>query len=343
MSNLHINNHYIPKCYLKRWEDSNHQICVYKTLVNHESVPLWKKYFSTAIAYHKHLYTHVVAGKESDELEKWFDSKYESPGNIVLEKVLLNQKLTVKDWNILVNFLAVQDVRTPSRLYAHLQHCKEFLPEILKSTLQKLNNKLENEKSIDVADHEALVQNTSTFPLKVTTIPFSSLKGGLLKVETYSGRGSWIYSIKYVLENISKILHSYKWSIVKPAKGFKWLTCDNPVVRLNFRDYQDYDLKGGWGNNKGNIFFPISPDHAMFVQIGDKPYPKGTILTVDQTMFFRKIVIENANRLIFADTIDDDVIKICPRTVDSNKFKNEQIQLANWHEFNKQLELEYYK
>jgi hypothetical protein len=342
MTELHIKNHFVPQCYLKRWEDSNHQVCVYRKLVNHKTVPAWKKYYVAAIAYHKHLYTHMVSGKESDEIEKWFNSKYETPANDVLDKVLLNQKLTVKDWHVLINFLAVQDVRTPSRLYEHLERCNEILPNILKSTLQNLKDKLESNESIDVTDPRLFDQNSLNFPLKVTTLSVPGKKGGFIKAETYSGRSTWIYSIKCVLDNTSKILLGHKWTIVKPAKGYKWLTCDNPVVKLNYTDPQNYDLNGGWGKNKGNIFFPISPEHAMFVQIGDKAIPKGTILSVDQTIFFRKIVAENANRMIFADTFDDDVAKIFPRIIDSIQFKNEQNQFKNWHELNKQLEMEYY-
>lgn len=81
----------------------------------------------------------------------------------------------------------------------------------------------------------------------------------------------------------------------------------------------------------------------MFVQIGDKPMQKGTILSVDQTVFFRKIIAENANRMIFADSFDNENEKILPRSVDSIQYKKEQAELKKWHDLNKQSELEYYK
>lgn len=343
MGELHVKNHFVPECYLKRWGDSNNQICVYRTLVSHETVPVWKKYSIAAIAYHRHLYTRMVSEKESDEFEKWFDSEYETPANEVLEKVVLNQKLTVKDWLILINFLAAQDVRTPARLYEHLERSRESLPEILENTLQKLKEKLESDEAIDVAKHKVTNQNFSLLPLRVTTESVPGEKGGVIKAETYVGRSTWLHSIRHLLENTSKILLEHKWTIVKPAKGFKWFTSDNPVVKLNFTDPQNYDLKGGWGKNKGNIIFPIGPEHAMFVQIGDKPIQKGTRLSVDQTIFFRKIIAENANRMIFADSFDNEIEKILPRSVDSIQFKKEQIELKKWHDLNKKLELEYCK
>ena len=112
---------------------------------------------------------------------------------------------------------------------------------------------------------------------------------------------------------------------------------------MNFTNPLNYDLKGGWGKKKGNIIFPIDPEHAMFVQIGDKPMQKGTRLSVDQTMFFRKVIAENANRMIFSNRLDNEIEKISPRSVDSIQFKKEQIELEKWHDLNKQLELEYYK
>lgn len=343
MGELHIKNHFVPECYLKRWTDSDRQICFYRTLVSHESVPIWKKRSVGAIAYHRHLYTHMLSGEESDELEKWFDCEYETPANEALDKAVFNQRLAVKDWHILIKFLAAQDVRTPARLFEHLRRSNELLPKILEDTLTKLKEKLECNEKRDVSKQKVNLKNTSLLPLKVTTESTSGEKGGVIKAETYAGRGTWLFSIRHLLENTSKILLKHKWTIVKPAKGFKWFTSDNPVVKLNFTDFQNYDLKGGWGKKKGNIFFPIGPEHAMFVQIGDKPMQKGTELSVDQTIFFRKIIAENAYRMIFSDSFDNEIEKILPRSVDSIQFNQEKAELEKWHDSNKQLELEYYK
>ena len=343
MSELHVKNHFVPECYLKRWGDSNNEICVYKTLVSHENVPVWRKYSSGAIAYHRHLYTKIVSGEESDELEKWLDKEYETPANPVLERAVLDKKLSVRDWHILINFIAAQDVRTPARLFEHLERFSKLLPEILENTIQKLRKKLESNEAIDSDKHKTTDLNSSLIPLKVTTESVPGKKHGIIKAETYVGRSTWFYSIKHSLEKTSKILLQHRWTIVKPAKGFKWITSDNPVVKLNFTNPGNYDLKGGWGKKKGNIIFPISPEHAMFVQIGDKPMQKGTRLTAEQTKFFRKIIAENANRMIFSNFIDNEIENISPRVVDSIQFRKEKEEMEKWHDMNKKLELEYYK
>ncbi|ADE57062.1 hypothetical protein Amico_0933 [Aminobacterium colombiense DSM 12261] len=202
----------------------------------------------------------MVSGEESDEFERWLDSEYETPANRALEKVVSNQRLTVNDWQVLIKFLAAQDVRTPARLYEHLKRSRESLQEALENTLQVLKEKLECDEKIDGANLKVTNQTASLLPLRVTTESSSGEKEVTIKAETYIGRGTWLFSIRHLLENTFKVLLNHKWTIVKPAKGFKWFTSDNPVVKLNFTNSQNYDLKGGWGNPKGNIFSQSVPN-----------------------------------------------------------------------------------
>lgn len=343
MSELHIKNHFIPECYLKSWEDQNKEIHIYRLLVTHDNVPMWQTKSRSAIAYQKHLYTQVVAGKESDEFEKWLDKEYETPATIVLEKAILEKRLTPDDWIILINFLAAQDVRTPSRLYEHLDRGSDLMLSSMESVLGKLKDKLEHNSIDEITKSEARRNDLQSIPMKVTIEPSNDGEGSIVKAETYIGRSSWIHIIKYLLKNTCKELHKHKWTIVKPAKGYKWLTSDNPVIRLNFTNYQNYDLQGGWGKAKGNIIFPISPEHAMFAQIGDRPMEKGTRLSLEHTIFFRKIMCENASRFIFSSYSDDEVIKIVPRKIDKEQYLFEKNEFAKWHEKNKSYEIEFSK
>ena len=343
MSELHIKNHFVPECYLKRWQGSNDKICVYRTLVSHQNVPIWKRFPVSTIAYHNHLYTQMVASVLSDDLERWLDKEYESPANAILDKVVSEQRLSAYDWDILIRFLAAQDVRTPSRLFEHIKRYNETLPEILQSTLDKLANKLERNEIAKSNEKVISENNSPIIPLKVTTEIMPGENKRVIKAESYVGRSTWIYSIKHLLENTEKILHEHKWTIIKPVSGYNWLTSDNPVIKLNFTSPKNYDLKGGWGKKKGNIIFPVGPEHAMFVEIGDRPMSKGTRLTVDQTKFFRKIIAENAHRMIFSNFFDMEVTRIRKRIVDPISFRDEKLEMESWHFKNSQLELEYLK
>ncbi|MDP1615319.1 MAG: DUF4238 domain-containing protein, partial [Methylococcales bacterium] len=84
MNQLHVKNHFVPQSYLKRWENPSHKVCVYKTLVSHANIPIWKSFFTAAVGYHRHLYTQVLNGEESDNLENWFSQEFESPASEVI-------------------------------------------------------------------------------------------------------------------------------------------------------------------------------------------------------------------------------------------------------------------
>lgn len=86
---FHRDNHFVPRLYLKLWETSPKQVWTYPILVSHEKMPLWKERSTRGIAYHAHLYTRLVAGQESDEIERWLDQEYEAPAEEVIKKLPL--------------------------------------------------------------------------------------------------------------------------------------------------------------------------------------------------------------------------------------------------------------
>lgn len=253
MNQIHIKNHYVPRCYLKNWQDSEGGVAVYRTLVERSEIPLWKRRTVAAVAYQDHLYTRVVAGKESDEMEQWFDRNFESPAMPVIQRVIGNGSLSCEDWRILIRFLAAQDVRTPIRMIEHIKRFQEFIPEALSEIMESLPDRIAESKTSEVVPGNN--KNAGLLPLKVTSEMVAGAEHGFLKAETYVGRASWIFGIKHLLENTIRVLHSHKWTIVTPAEGYNWFTSDNPVVKLNYHNEHQYDLRGGWGVKNGNIFF----------------------------------------------------------------------------------------
>jgi hypothetical protein len=53
------------------------------------------------VAYHRNLYTRLVSGKESDEIERWFCSEIETPAGKVIEKAVAGDRMCREDWYIL--------------------------------------------------------------------------------------------------------------------------------------------------------------------------------------------------------------------------------------------------
>ena len=81
----------------------------------------------------------------------------------------------------------------------------------------------------------------------------------------------------------------------------------------------------------------------MFVQIGDKSMQRSTRLSIYQTKLFRKFICENANRFIFSNFQDREVVKLKPGTVNDEQYKLEKNDIEKWHERNKSFELEFFK
>lgn len=329
--NFRRDNHYVPSQYLKNWESSAGRIWVYRILVTHENVPLWKDKSARGIAYHKHLYTRLAIGLESDEIERWFDSEYETPAANILQKVISNGRLTPSDWRILIRFLALQDVRTPARLVERLKSWHETLPELMQSTLENSVKKLESMSSKDIHTAEPKSPLTEYIPFHVETEKISGQEFRIIKAETIVGRGLWLYSIKHLLTKTADILHQHKWTILCPPNGLKWFTSDDPVIRLNYYGPNKYDFSGGWGSKGTEIFMPLSPDHILYTQIGSRPPKRGTKFSFEKAKLIRKFIAEHAHRFIFSKEPDNTVPSLKPRVADKNWFKDEENQWANWN------------
>jgi len=339
MKQLHVKNHYVPECYLKRWADSKGRVWVYRTLVSHPNVPIWRRHSVSAIAYQRHLYTQILSGSESDSMESWFAEEFESPANEILEKAIFESRLTSHDWHILIKFLAAQDVRTPARLLEHLRRAQKELPELLEGVMRDLKRKLDRGDM----DNLQIQRNMphEDFPLKITTRIEEGAETGILKAETYAGRATWIHSVKHLLNHTRRVLNEHNWTIIKPAKGYYWPTSDNPVVKLNYYAPGKYDLRGGWGVKKGNIFFPIGPEHAMFVQIGDRPISKYSRVSEHLTIKLISFASENAHRQIFSHLKNGNIPEIRIRAIDPEKLTRENKEFSDWNKLNSEMELEY--
>lgn len=337
---IHIKNHFVPEAYLKNWADTEGKIWTYKTLVSHEKIAKWKKFHTNAIAYHKHLYTIKISGNENDELEKWFDKEFESPAIPVIKKVTSDKKLSRDEWKSLINFIASQDIRTISKLIDHIMTMNKILPEIINEEMDKISEKIKSNK-FDFNYKSSKPKYFDLFPLKLEKLPTEDPAIGKIKATTYNGRALWFFSIKSALEKVAKVLHNYKWKIIKSSPGTSWPTSDNPVIKVNYLERGKYNLKGGWGVKNGVIFFPLGPQHAAFVEIGVKSSQKMIQCTELETNHFKKLIFENAHRMIFSNEIDSSVNFFRERIVDSELVNSEKNQISEWIQESAKFESEF--
>lgn len=338
---LRSDNHYVSQGYLKRWESSHKKVFVYRSLVAHNNVPKWKEQSIKGIGYQRHLYTQLLSGGYSDELERYFSDQYEAPAEKSIIKAVSNSGLDSEDWRLLVNFFAVHDVRTPLRLIEHLRRAEKQLPIIMNEVLGSLEEKLKR-KEIPASTHVSGGKGIRRiFPLAVS-VDKNSDEESTVNVETTPGRSTWVFSIKHLLSNTSSILHKNRWTIMRPAQGMYWPTSDNPVIKLNYYSPGNYDFKGGWYNPGTELLFPLGPEHLMYSQVNERPHARGTRFSHSDTQIIRKIILENAHRYIFCNRIDEEIEGFRPRVVSREQFLAESNQWKQWHQIQTQIESQYF-
>ncbi|MFT5195114.1 MAG: hypothetical protein ACI85U_002133 [Candidatus Promineifilaceae bacterium] len=325
------NNHFVPQFYLQQWSMDSQKIWEYPILVSHKNVPDWSLKSIRNVAFQRDLYTQFEDGIEIDEFENWLKQEFEDPVQESLKKVLKDDPLTSNDWNLLVGFLASQDLRTPTS-YINLMKMRSELQTSLQSTLEdsvrrmedSIHNKNELPPHADIDD--SLFDDS--LKVEITADPGSSQR--FIGVNLTLGRRFWLEQQKHMMNKIG-VLKDHKWSVYRPARGLDWFTSDHPVVKLNYYAGGKYDLKGGWARKGGNIFMPLSPRHLLFTEVGgDLPDTKK--LSPKMTRELQAFLAERGRKSIYSHKKLPIIKKLRPRTVDSEVYKLEEAQLQNWHD-----------
>lgn len=339
------NNHFVPQSYLKRWASPDGKLWAYRTLVSDPRVPEWKPVSPRGVAYQQQLYARVVGGEETDEIERWLERDFEGPAQAALEKATTDQRMTPSDWRALVRLLAAQDLRTPARMKEMLDRAERTIPQLLSDSINGSIKEMERLKKSGQKrpTHPAVAKNVNDFPFEVKTREQPGSDFVELGATVLVGRKLWLAHVKRLLTNTIDALHEHKWTVVRPPHGMRWVTSDDPVVKLNYSGPDKYDLKGGWARPKGKILLPLDPNHLLFTQIGDRNWPKGTVVDRQLALFFQRILIEHADRMIFASCPEEIVARIRPRTVNREMYRREKEQWDRWAEEQRAAELEFHE
>ena len=329
---FHRDNHYVACMYLKRFATASGHVLTYPILVAHERVPLWKRSSIKGIAYRAHLYTRIVASGQTDEFETWLNEEFETPAEEALRKATEDMRLTPGDWQKIIRFVAAQDVRTPARLFESTQRWNKAAPTMLEETLQESVRRLELAKSRGDEIKPVKAPNSEYLPVRITSTIKPGEEFGEIKAEMIVGRGLWLFNIRTLLTGTLKVLLEQKWSILTPPEGLEWFTSDDPVVRLNYYDENNYDFKGGWGNPGTEIFLPLSPRHLLYTKVGHPRPPRGTVVDRVKAEMIRHFIAEHAHRYIFSKSADAAILKLRHRTIDAAVLQDENEQWSRWHE-----------
>jgi uncharacterized protein DUF4238 len=333
-------NHYVPCLYLKRFSSDQVHVFTYRILVAHHRVPVWKRNSIKGVAKLRHLYTRIISGVESDEIEKWLDREFEAPAEEPLRKATTGLRLVETDWYNIVRFLAAQDVRTPPRLSELLSHSNETMPVVLQECVESAVRKLEEARQAGKPIKQAKFPDSEILPVRVMTEIKPGQEFGTLKAETIVGRSSWLFSMKHLLSHTANILQNHKWTILRPPDGISWFTSDNPVVRLNYYSDQKYDFDGGWGSPGTEILLPLDSQHLLYTQIGQRPLDRGSVVSHAHAKLIRRVIAEHAHRYLFSSPENVDIPRLRPRTVSADIVRHEKEQWQSWHEEQSRAERE---
>jgi hypothetical protein len=339
MESFKKDNHYVPQAYLRQWT-INGKILTYRLLVPHEKCDLWKPQSPKSIAKHQHLYTYFSGSKDSDEVERWLDRDFEGPAFASIAKVVSESRLTCEDWNNLFRFAVAQSVRTPAGLKIFMKRQDEtleaFLAESMEESVANISAALSAGIKLELAP---VVDSNSKLPLKIHRIKNENGEEGI-EARVLNGRKFWIWQLQHILKNTINLIPTHRWTILRAPLGISWPTTDNPFTRLGVGANGKLSLEGGWGVPGTILFLPLSPKHLLFACVGYRPPQRGTTLSLTEAAFIRTMILNGANRYVFATDIKG-IDEIRPRTVSRELFDADAKLWAEWHESQSREEAEY--
>jgi hypothetical protein len=178
------------------------------------------------------------------------------------------------------------------------------------------------------------------FPLRVIIKPSGEEGMAEVRAEVVAVRSLWLWGQRHSLKGIAERLHEHQWTILVAPDGVAWSATDNPVIRLNFRNDRKYDFKGGWGSQGTEIFMPLDPKHMVYTRIGHKRLMPGTVIESRLAEMVSKIVREHAFRHIFSPVEDPAILRLRPRYINLEMYRNEKAEWAKWAEEQANAELD---
>jgi len=335
-------NHYVPRRALRRWSHDGIKVNVYSLLVPHARVPLWAVRSIKKVAAQTDLYTEFNGEEEDDAFERQLTHDYEEPGQNAIDKLLKGDQVRPADWDRIINFFALQAMRTPKALIDFVNRTEKHILTSLEKTVREAEARLRSMGTPKIAlSGDADERNYFKDSLRVR-IEQSPDAGAVVKAELKSPRSLWTAMIRQVLERgAASVLRNHRWSIAEAYGEAEWPLTDNPVLCLNFNSATDYDFGGGWGKENSDLIMPISPTKLLFVEVGKKMDNRFT-LTRDQTTFMQRALSENAYRTIVTRNPAAWAVQYRPRTVDPVAYREEQVGWGQWLTLQTQQEEEFF-
>ncbi len=138
--------------------------------------------------------------------------------------------------------------------------------------------------------------------------------------------------MRFLLPKIRDSLGKYVWKIFNVDDKIKLPISDNPVVLLNYNGIFNYDFDAKLGGPNTNIIFPLSPSKVLIGQNGMVNIRENE-LGLGLSAFCKKVIVENAYKIVISNNEDEHVPIIRPRCVNEEIFIKE---LKMWRDMQKE-------
>lgn len=324
---MKINNHYVPKTYLKQWAREK-KIYEYKLLVPHEKYPKWNNVSISRTSSLEFLYLYYNEGEITDELEDFFSTKFEMQYSSFINKINSYSKLDKNDKEYISKLVASQYLRTLKGFFRTQKIVTDKFPEIIEDLVFSMEQEFKKSGSLQI-DNKSKLEHYDFIPLKVELQKIDRENTGL-NIQTIAGKSLWLFGIKHLLNSTYKALNKISWCIYDAPNNYEWATSDDPVIFLNFYDKKNYNFDGAWGVENTNVIFPLSPTKLLFATIGQPTdtYKKATLTFAEE---IQKYIVENAYSKIYSRIPVNRITKIRKRLVDEHEFRIFNNSLKNFH------------
>lgn len=210
-------------------------------------------------------YTKPDGRTDVETVETILSDQIEQPANLIIEQ-LRNGNYILSETDRMT--LAIYMVATIRRVPKHRERVQELMPKFIQETLQSLPERLaawEKHLGKDLSNHVSKIE------------------------ETIAGLGESPPDLFYLPEvslGLASAIATMHWYFLRPAKGYKLLTADNPVIFTEAKGLQP---------PAGKLSFPLSQDlllEATWTQIN-----KPVSFKVDAAL------IQNINKLLIGGSV----------------------------------------
>lgn len=324
-------NHFVPQFYLRYWSSNGNSLWDYKLVVEDEREKIWRTTSLKTACTWDDLYTQRFTGSDIDEIENYFCNEYEAPASEILRKINSEEALSKNNVDCLVDFWLIQHFRTPVFLIKNAKLSEGIFDKIADQIPNSVA-KYFYEKELGIAcpaTHEP--GPLGPFPVQPieTDIDFET---GTITSSIILGRANFLSSIASLVNgNLGNRVRKFNWTIVRPPKGHCFLTSDNPAIA--FGVYKDDIIKVdgiGLGQRNVTLVLPLTPNAALFTEVGALPFDVPEQLDVRQCTLINRALYQCAYRHVFSRNKIPNIQNIFPRVINKEIVAEDRIMRENW-------------